>query len=88
MWKFNVMKLTCLVSLVLFFFIMSGCLHQDSISAKEAQLQKDTLSLHHLNLAYQEDRITPLEYVKEHNILMQRIRQERELLGNGHTHQH
>ena len=82
------MKLKCLITLALFFFIMSGCLHQDSVSAKEAQLQKDQLALHHLNIAYQEDRINPLEYVEEHNVLTKRIRQKKELLGNGHTHQH
>ena len=81
-------KLGCLLSLLLFFFIMSGCLHKQSAHAKEVQLKKDTLSLKHLNQAYKEGKIDALAYVKEYNILKQRIENEQEMLGNGHTHTH
>ena len=81
-------KLGCLLSLLLFFFVMSGCLHKQSARAKEVQLKKDTLSLKHLNQAYKEGKIDALTYVKEYNILKQRIENEQEMLGNGHTHTH
>jgi len=81
-------KLGCLFSLILFFFIMSGCLHEDSISAKEVKLKKDELALKKLTAAYQAEEIDALAFVKEHNILTKRIKQEKEMLGNTHTHQH
>ncbi len=67
---------------------MSGCLHKNSLRAKEVHLQKDELSLKHLNQAYKKEKIGALAYVKEYNILNQRIKQEKEILANGYTPQY
>jgi len=69
-------KLGCLLSLILFFFIMSGCLHKQSTQAKEVQLKKDRYSLKRLNQSYKEGKIDALAYVKAYNILTQRITTE------------
>ena len=77
-----------MLSLILFFIIMSGYLHENSLRAKEVHLQKDELSLQHLNQAYQKEKIGALTYVKEYNILNQHIKQEKEILVNGYIPQY
>ncbi len=80
--------LSCMVSLTLFFIVMSGYLQKDSIRAKEVHLQKDKLALKHLNQAYQKEQIGALAYVQEYNTLHQCIEQEIEILTNGYTSQY
>ncbi len=73
-------KLSCILSLILFFFIMSGCLHKNSTRVQEVHLQKDELALKHLTQAYQKEKIGALAYVQGYNILNKRIQQNKKIL--------
>ncbi|PHR54168.1 MAG: hypothetical protein COA44_14060 [Arcobacter sp.] len=75
-----------LLSIFAMSLILTGCNQPKEV--EKAELDHDIKDLMALNTSYKNKEIDAMIYLNKSRVLRQQIKQEEELLGNGHTHTH